>query len=310
MVLFITGLCHRGCWYCPLAKERKGTDAAFANERRIHSPQEAVEEAQLMSALGTSITGGEPLVVLERVREYTTALKKTFGPSHHIHLYTALAPDLSTLLSLHGLVDEIRLHPPPDEWPDILDSAFLEAVTTAKQLGFSAGFEVPGLKGVHVLEPALPYLDFLNINELEWGELSADEMRSRGLILSDGLHNAVKYSAKWSRPLRHHRHVHFCPSRFKDSVQLRERLKRIAHNTARTFDEITSDGTIVYGVVEGAGHEEKHTLDLDPGDYEEYEDRIELSWHTLKRRSQHIKGRKYIIERYPPRGIVVELTPL
>jgi len=282
----------------------------FANEREIHSPDEAIDEARLMSALGTSITGGEPLLVLERVRAYATALKETFSPSHHIHLYTALAPDSPTLLSLRGLVDEIRFHPPPEEWPAILNSAFLEAVTTAKQLGFSAGFEVPGLKGVNLLEPALPLLDFLNINELEWGELSADEMRSRGLELIDGLHNAVRYSAKWSQPLRHHRQVHFCPSRFKDSVQLRERLKRIARNTARSFDEVTDDGTIVYGVIEGAGPKEKHTLDLGPGDYEECGDQIELSWHTLKRKSQKIKGRKYIIERYPPRGIVVELTPL
>lgn len=161
-----------------------------------------------------------------------------------------------------------------------------------------------------MLEPALPFLDFLNINELEWGELSASEMRSQGFELSDGLHNAVKHSVEWSQPLRHHPRVHFCPSGFKDSVQLRERLKRIARNTARTFDEVTEDGTIVYGVVEGASPEEKHTLDLGPGDYEECGDRLELSWHTLKRKSKKIKGRKYIIERYPSRGIVVEMTPL
>lgn len=310
MVLFITGRCSRTCWYCPLAKERKGYDTIFANEREIHSPNEAIDEARLMSALGTSITGGEPLLVLNRLRAYATALKETFGPSHHIHLYTALAPDTPTLLSLRKIVDEIRFHPPPEEWPAILNSEFLEAVTMAKQLGFSAGFEVPGLKGVNLLEPALPLLDFLNINELEWGELSANEMRSRGLEPIDGLHNAVRYSVKWSQPLRHHRQVHFCPSQFKDSVQLRERLKRIARNTARSFDEVTDDGTIVYGVIEGASPEERHTLDLDPGDYEECGDQIELSWQTLKRKSQKITGRKYIIERYPPRGIVVELTPL
>jgi hypothetical protein len=34
-------------------------------------------------------------------------------------------------------------------------------------------------------------------------------------------------------------------------VQLRERLKRKAKNVARAFDEITDDGTIVYGTITG-----------------------------------------------------------
>lgn len=45
--------------------------------------------------------------------------------------------------------------------------------------------------------------------------------------------------------------VHYCPSRFKDAVQLRERLRRRAERTSRPLDYITEEGTIIHGIIEG-----------------------------------------------------------
>ncbi len=310
LVLFVTGRCVKTCWYCPLSRERKGYDRIYANDREITRPEEAIQEAQYMSALGTSITGGEPLLVVDRVVEYTRALKNAMGRDHHIHLYSGLVPNDEILRSIDGLVDEIRLHPPPEEWPTISRSPYLEAVRRAKELGFSAGFEVPALQGVEVLEASLPHLDFLNLNELEWGEISADEMRRRRYRLADDLHNAVRHSSRWALPLRHHKKVHFCPSRFKDSVQLRERLKRIAHNTARAFDKVTEDGTVMYGVAECNPGDRRSRSLMKKDRYQDFGDHLELSCTYLRRISEELPGRKYIIERYPNGGIVVEMIPL
>ncbi len=79
LVLFVTGRCRRTCWYCPLSRERKGKDTAYANDRRIETPEDIIAEAEIMSALGTGVTGGEPLLVLDRVIEYCTLLKDTYG---------------------------------------------------------------------------------------------------------------------------------------------------------------------------------------------------------------------------------------
>ena len=315
MVLFVTGRCHRSCWYCPLSSQRKGKDVVFANEYRIGKPDEIIQVAESMSAEGTGITGGEPFMVLDRVAEYCRLLKDHFGSAHQIHMYTAKAPSAEELDRIAGLVDEIRLHPPHECWKDIVNSEFITAAKRAKERGFEIGFEVPALPGLVYLKEALPYLDFLNINELEWGETNADAMRKRGYVLADDIHNAIAGAREWAKELESDPKVHWCSSSFKDSVQLRERLKRIAKNTARPFDEVTEDGTIVYGVIEPAEEDRdvcrKYCArEMETDQYVDLGDRIETAWWLLAGAKDQLPGKKYVIERYPHGGIVVEVTPL
>jgi hypothetical protein len=315
MVLFVTGRCHRSCWYCPLSSERKGTDTVYANEYPVDIPSQIIEVAESMSALGTGVTGGEPLLVLDKVCAYCKQLKDHFGPEHQIHLYTAKAPTDTELGRMQGLVDEIRLHPPHECWEKILESDFIVSAKHARAMGFDIGIEVPALPGLEHLIPALAYLDFLNINELEWGDSNAYQMRERGYDLADDLHNAIEGARAWADELCKHGKVHWCSSGFKDSVQLKERLKRIAENTARPFDEITEDGTIVYGVLEFPAEQRDDVVQfcetmLEPGSFEVYDDRIETTWWLLTKYADELAGEKYVIERYPNKGMIVEMTPL
>jgi pyruvate formate-lyase activating enzyme-like uncharacterized protein len=310
MVLFITGICPRTCWYCPLSSQRKGHDVTYANESIVHSPEEALEITKKMMASGTGITGGEPFLFLDRVLCYARRLKEEFGNGHHIHLYTGSAPKIGDLQQLSGIIDELRIHPPVECWHGIDETAFRGAVDTARDMGFECGFEVPALPEVEYLLPSLDFLDFLNINELEWGETNASEMRRRNLVPKDSVHNAVQGSRDWAKGISSHSKVHFCSSEFKDSVQLRKRLIRTAKNTARPFDEITDDGTIVYGRLESDGEVPRFIKKLGRHMYEIIDGGIETASWVLVERGSLIKDPRFIIERYPDRGIIVEVEPL
>ncbi len=316
MVLFVTGACGRNCFYCPVSNERRGKDMIYANERRVYKDEDLIEEALSMDALGTGITGGEPLLRLERVIHYVKLLKNRLGQSHHIHLYTSLAPNTGVLKSLKKAgLDEIRFHPPPNMIQNIGRTYYGTSMMEAQKLGLCAGIEIPSISGDFqgVTSLLKEVGGFLNLNELEFSETNIAEMKNRGYMPVDDESSAATGSKEVAESL-HFERLHFCSSKFKDAVQLRERFKRIAGKSARYFDEITDDGTIVYGTIEG------NCLGLlkDAGVQDEMymvgESSIDTAWwiaedlvDALKKTGCSVS----VIERYPMKnGMIVERTPL
>jgi hypothetical protein len=49
---------------------------------------------------------------------------------------------------------------------------------------------------------------------------------------------------------------------------------------------------------------------LEPGSFEVCGDRIEMAWWLLEKNADELPGKKYVVERYPNGGMVVEVTPL
>jgi pyruvate formate-lyase activating enzyme-like uncharacterized protein len=108
-----------------------------------------------------------------------------------------------------------------------------------------------------------------------------------------------------------HERVYFCTSVFKDAAQHRRRLKRMARTIRRPFDEITDDGTLVYGKTWA----EPGRFD-DLGVPEEYytvkSDHVEVAWWLLEDMIEEGDlDEGEIVEQYPTYdGQVVERTPL
>jgi len=320
MVLFITGTCDRGCFYCPLSEDRK-RDTVYVNEKAVETDDDVLSEAYTMDALGTGITGGEPLLKKEKVIHYIELLKAEFGKEHHIHLYTSIAPSKETLEALASAgLDEIRFHPPQNMWHVLKGSAYEKAVKDAKDLDIEVGFELPSIKGVLELKDIINELGcFLNLNELEFSDNNAMELTERGFMLKNDISNAVEGSETFAREIAQYLpKMHFCSSRYKDAGQLRERLIRTAKQTARPFDEITEDGTLLYGSIEASDIEELvsflNEIGVPENMFEIKERAIELPGWFTEENAQELKECGFIpsvIERYPFKdGLVVEVIPL
>ncbi|MCK9564777.1 MAG: radical SAM protein [Methanothrix sp.] len=318
LVLFVTGNCPRSCFYCPLSEERRGRDLVFADEMPVREIDDILAEACAIDALGTGITGGEPLLKLDYVLECIRALKRVRGPSHHIHLYTGLLPGREVLEQLKQAgLDEIRFHPPIVEWSHPV--GLKEALRQAKALGLIAGVEIPSIKPSPAIIEAVRDADaFLNINELEFSETNYAGLASQGYSPEDlgcGAIGSEEVARKHF--LKDDIKVHFCPSRFKDAVQLKERLLRRANRTARPFDFVSEEGTIIHGIIEGdlqAALQIIEDLAVPKDMYFCKEGRIDIAASILEDITEELKSVSCIlsiIEKYPfEDGLVVERIPL
>jgi Uncharacterized conserved protein related to pyruvate formate-lyase activating enzyme len=320
MVLFITGKCKTGCFYCPVSDSKMGSDNIFANELMVSSLGGIIEEAESMNALGTGITGGDPLMRMDRTLQAIRMLKEHFGNEHHIHLYTSTI-DLEKVKELASAgLDEIRFHPSATVWRSVKDT---ELGDITKIEGLDVGIEVPALPDHEDSLKALVKdayelgVKFINLNELEFSETNWDMMDSMGYDLKDDS-SAVAGSEEVALNVIKGSDVpiHFCSSSFKDSVQLRRRLIRRAENTAREMDVVTEDGTVLKGLLYTDNVEEAIDLlkEYDVPDelfFDCGNGKLEVAPWVLEELSEELPYKCYIIEEYPTADrLEVERTPL
>ncbi|WP_435161642.1 radical SAM protein [Halorubrum sp. SY-15] len=317
MVLFVYGYCdQRDCFYCPLGENRKNVTDVYANERRVESDSDVIEEAKRMSALGTSITGGEPQEAMAKTTRYLSLLKDEFGEDHHTHLYTGITGGRANMrrLSEAGL-DEIRFHPPYELWGDLHGTEWEDILYVAREEGLTPAFEIPGIRA----EPEfLDFLDegaadFCNVNEFEMSDGNYRRMQAEGFELQEGHMSAVEGSKDDAilEEMASHEKVYFCTSVFKDAAQHRNRLKRMARNIRREFDEVTDDGTLVYGKA-FASATQFETLGVPEEFYTVKPNHVEVAWWLLEEMVEAGDlDRGEIVEQYPTAdGTVVERTPV
>ena len=253
LVLFATGLCPQNCIYCPLSPKKKNKEITNFNECKSNKISDLIKEVKLSGAKGAGITGGDPLAVLNRTIRYIRTLKKNFGKKFHIHLYTSLAllsKEKILKLEKAGL-DEIRVH------PNILDKKLWFKIDLLKNTKMKKGIEIPALptKEKEILELinfAKDKVEFFNINELEYATLKEKEYKARNWRTTENysIKNSQKTALNILEKVKHLKiRIHYCSASFKDNVQFSERLKNYAKRTAKSFDIITKEGTLLRGAV-------------------------------------------------------------
>jgi pyruvate formate-lyase activating enzyme-like uncharacterized protein len=257
LVMFVTGLCSRNCYYCSLSNIKKNKDDVWANERRIKNYKEIVEEARANKAKGAGITGGDPFLRFNRTLKIIKLLKKNFGKRFHIHIYAPLR--LITKQKLKKLeragLDEIRVH------PELFNKKLWYKIAWLRDYKFDSGVEIPAIPGknkeaIELIRFINNKVDFININELEVSETNTDNLLKMGLGCKDSLSYAIKNSEstalgllKYIKKNNIKINVHYCTAKLKDKVQLTNRVKLRASNVAKGFDKVTSDGILIRGAI-------------------------------------------------------------
>ena len=341
MVLFVTGVCHYKCFYCPISGEKRMSRAAWANERKLDWADEdaaiagMVEEARSLNAKGTGITGGDPLYDPERTVRAIRALKEAFGAKHHIHLYTQIPFDAKWLRAMQEAgLDELRFHPPDETWPDPeafpqYTKLWLDAKRMEDEGLWDVGFEIPCIPGSHEQMWGLArWLDahafkFLNVNEMEFSETNYVELLGRGYRIKDTETSRAMDSEEVAREVMRRAAeagvrtaIHFCSSPFKDRVQLRQRLARQASHVAKPYEVATEDGTLVRGVIEcpdprELAEELVAAFEIEPALYEAKGDRLLVAPWLLEQFADELPYPAYFSEIYPTAtALEVERVPL
>jgi pyruvate formate-lyase activating enzyme-like uncharacterized protein len=335
MVLFVTGECHSNCFYCPIMKERRH-DITFANEQQINFIDEAIKEAEMISALGIGITGGDPAITLERVTSYISKFKDHFGKDFHCHLYTSHPLNAVQLKNLvNSGLDEIRFHPPRL----ILTPKMKETLTKAISMNWEVGIEIPVIPDkekeiLDIINFAINNgLGFVNLNEFEITEANIEILSKMNYSVRDSVSAAVVGSEELALKIlqkfkKSAITIHYCSSRYKDNTQLKNRLLRRAENYSKPFDEITEDGLLVRARINVENSksisEINNILASDYGleliDFETDEENctVFLNYLVAKKISEELKSKlkdeilsMEIIHQYPyPGGIITYLEPL
>lgn len=329
MVMLVTGLCKYSCFFCPLSQKKKDKDVIYANEKLVEKDEDVFYEAKTIDALGSGITGGDPLEVLDRSLHYIDILKKEFGEDHHIHLYTAYIPDKEILDKLGNAgLDEIRFHVPFNHWEKMSGSEYENSIKEALKTDMAVGVEVPVFpdlkKELKILTKHLNALGvhFLNLNELEYSETNWDGLKARHYEIRHETSNAIKGS-QWVadevlKEIDTTMSLHYCSSRFKDGVQLRRRIKRRAKNTKKKSDIVTDEGLFIKGVIEcedlkGVYDHIKKSFRI-PDELihiDKEKNRIEIAPWILEEIHEKIQYPCYIVEEYPTADrLEVERRPL
>ena len=327
MVLFVTGLCDAKCFYCPLSEHKKDMDVIYANEMPVSSDSDVLEEARLIGALGTGITGGDPLKTVERSAHYIRLLKENFGKGHHIHLYTAtFDPKKAEILADAGL-DELRFHPPPETWRIFERTPLYSRLKEIMELPMDIGLEIPALPDMkddimHLIEVVDSIgAEFINLNELEFADTNYKALLGRGYRVKDDISSAAYGSEEMARQIVMESEVdmtvHYCSASFKDGVQLRNRLRNRAENIAKPYEIPTDDGTIMKGVIYCDDVDDILSIlrDFEVPDelinVDVERSRIEIAPWVLEEIHGELPCKSYIIEEYPTWDrLEVERIPL
>jgi len=259
LVLFISGICSRACWYCSLSDKRKNKDVICFNERIAKKNSELYKEIKESNASSMGITGGDPLLYLNRTISYAKFAKQKFGKSFHIHIY--LPTKLITkdkIKKLSKYIDEIRFNPEYTiKSNELLLKNDIEKIKIASLFykKENIGIELPMIPNrkedfLKMILELKDIIGFVNLNEFELSETNMDKVTKKYKLNEGGytIKNSIKSGIWIINEIKKNKEinkikVHLCTANLKNNYQFKNRLKL---HKVLPFGDKTKEGMVKY----------------------------------------------------------------
>lgn len=246
--LFITGRCNCRCFYCPTEQEKTGEPTT--NSLKFPNPPDYLDYLTRFGFKGVSFSGGEPLLAVDKTLKYISAVRRRFGDSMHIWLYTngtLVTRDILLRLRDAGL-NEIRFdigaivyHLDPVRLASgIIEHLTVEIPAVPEELELmrdkmtemaEAGVRYLNLHQLRLTPHNFPHLSARNYTYLHGEKVTVLESELTALeLIAHGLDKQI--------PLG----VNYCSFVYKNRFQALAARRRLAPQVLKPTEDMTENG--------------------------------------------------------------------
>jgi uncharacterized protein len=176
--LFINGRCNASCFYCPTSQDDTGDP--LTNGIPFASPEDYAAYVALFGFTGASISGGEPLLTLDRTLAYIDAVHRRLGDAVHLWMYTngtLLTREIAGELRSAGL-GEIRFDIGATNY-NLSKAALAVGVIPTVTVEIPMVPEEEGLLREKLMEMAAVGVEHLNLHQLRLTPHNSQHLATR-----------------------------------------------------------------------------------------------------------------------------------
>ncbi|HOS96637.1 MAG TPA: radical SAM protein [Deltaproteobacteria bacterium] len=248
--LFISNLCNARCFFCPARQDNQ--DEPGTSTLTFPRCGDYADYLERFGFKGASISGGEPLLDVEKALSFVSTIKERLGGNIYLWLYTngtRLTRETAMRLADAGL-DEMRFNIAAtgyDLTPLRMAVGVIPHVTV----------EIPAIpEDIEMMRDKLFELDdagveFLNLHQIRCTGHNVGNLACRGYTFLHGPQIGILESELTALRLMDHarRHaiglgINYCSLIYRHRFQARSSRMRWAPYMAKSFEEVTGAGLI------------------------------------------------------------------
>jgi pyruvate formate-lyase activating enzyme-like uncharacterized protein len=266
--LFVNNRCNCNCFYCPTSQ----IDTGIPETQGLNflNPDNYIEYIRKFNFKGVSLSGGEPLLTFETTLDFLVKIKKAFGDSVYLWMYTngtLLTEDKIKLLANSGL-DEIRFDLTATNYNTRMLRLALGKIPCVTVEIPAIPEEIEQLKAA-VIELDSLGIDFLNLHQMRLTPYNLKNLQNKNYTFLHGPKVTVMESELTALEIIHfifqqglNLPVNYCSFQFKNHYQKSAFRKKILPLVSEPFENITKNGYLRQLVLHGEKLGQEHIHEL------------------------------------------------